>query len=108
MHKNAIARIYDDAVLTHGVWQSTFFILEDWLLRTFDNRTEISGNIYPFLLKKKKQEAHNFHFERLKMLILLADAVWKEKPLHEVTQKKIVQKTQKNKQKMEIKFYFPF
>ena len=102
MHKNAIARIYDDAVLTHGVWQSTFFILEDWLLRTFDNRTEISGNIYPFLLKKKKQEAHNFHFERLKMLILLA--VWKEKPLHEVTQKKIVQKPQK----MEIKFYFPF
>ena len=63
---------------------------------------------YPFLLKKKKQEAHNFHFERLKMLILLADAVWKEKPLHEMTQKKIVKKTQKINKKWRLSFISPF
>ena len=60
MHKNAIARIYDDAVLTHGVWQSTlsFCKIDCYELLTIEQKVQAIS----FFTKEKETGSTQFPF----------------------------------------------
>ena len=80
MHKNAIARIYDDAVLTHGVWQSTlsFCKIDCYELLTIEQKFQAIS----FFTKEKETGSTQFPFwttKNVNFIVCCSEVKWHQK-----------------------------